>query len=152
MSQVASVTHPSIVPLAATEGAGRFAVPIGRALFSLIFLSAGMGHFSPATIGMAAAQGVPLASLAVPASGVLALAGGLSVLLGYRARLGAVLLLLFMVPVTLFMHRFWAVSDPMMRTIQMVMFMKNLSIIGGTLLIAHFGAGPVSLDARRARG
>jgi putative oxidoreductase len=49
------------------------------------------------------------------------------------------------------MHRFWAVSDPMAARIQQLMFMKNLSMLGGALLIAHFGAGPVSLDARRRR-
>ena len=81
--------------------------------------------------------------------GLLALAGALSILLGYRAKIGAWLLVLFLVPVTLAMHNFWAVHDPMMMQIQMGMFMKNVSILGGALLIAHFGAGPLSLDARR---
>src|ERR1035438_8936690 len=56
------------------------AVLAGRVLFSLIFLLAAVGHFSPQEIVYAAQQGVPLASLAVPVSGVLALLGGLSVL------------------------------------------------------------------------
>ena len=46
------------------------------------------------------------------------------------------------------MHNFWAVSDPMMRQMQMVMFMKNLSMLGGALLISQFGSGPWSLDNR----
>jgi putative oxidoreductase len=49
------------------------------------------------------------------------------------------------------MHKFWTVSDPMMAQIQMVMFMKNVSMLGGALLISHFGAGPISLDARGSR-
>ena len=82
---------------------------------------------------------------------MLALAGGLSILLGYRAKLGAWALVLFLVPVTVMMHKFWGVPDPMMAQIQMIMFMKNVSMVGGALLISQFGAGPFSLDARRSR-
>jgi len=82
---------------------------------------------------------------------VLAIAGGLSILLGYRAKLGAWLIVLFLIPVTLMMHKFWAVTDSMMAQIQMIMFMKNVSMLGGALLISQFGAGPFSLDARRSR-
>ena len=52
-------------------------------------------------------------------------------------------------PVTLSMHAFWAVKDPMAAGMQYAMFMKNVGLLGGALLIAHFGAGPFSLDARR---
>jgi putative oxidoreductase len=110
----------------------------------------GMSHFTAKVVGYAAAAGVPLPSLAVPASGVIAVAGALSILLGYHARIGAWLLVLFLVPVTLIMHNFWAVKDPMMAQLQMVMFMKNLSMLGGALLISQFGAGPWSLDARQS--
>src|SRR5256714_4303211 len=107
-----------------------------------------LGHFSAAYIGYAAQQGVPAAGLLVPLSGVIATLGGLSVTLGYKAKLGAWLLVLFLVPVTLMMHNFWAVTDPMMRGMQIAMFMKNLSMLGAALLIAYFGSGPLSLDAR----
>ncbi len=127
------------------------AVLLGRFLFVAIFLVAGANHFSRQTIAFAASQGVPLASVTVPLSGILALAGGLSILLGYRARLGAWLIALFLVPVTLMMHKFWAIADPMMQQIQMVLFMKNIAILGGALLISQFGAGPLSLDARRSQ-
>jgi len=126
-------------------------VVLGRLLFAAIFLMAGLGHFSKQEIGYAAAQGVPLASIAVPLSGVLALAGGLSILLGYRAKLGAWLIVLFLVPVTVMMHNFWAVKDPMMAQMQMIMFMKNVAMLGAALLITQFGAGPLSLDARRSQ-
>src|SRR5258708_35036365 len=69
---------------------------LGRFFFVLIFLMSGPRHFMSQTIGYAASQGVPLASIAVPLSGILALAGGLSILLGYRARLGAWLIVLFL--------------------------------------------------------
>jgi putative oxidoreductase len=125
-------------------------VVLGRFFFALIFLMAGANHFSGQTIAFAASQGVPLASFAVPFSGVLAIAGGLSILLGYRAKLGAWLIVLFLVPVSLMMHKFWLVQDPMMAQIQMILFMKNVSMLGGALLISQFGAGPFSLDARRS--
>src|SRR3981189_2784228 len=126
-------------------------VVLGRFFFALIFLMAGANHFSRQTIAFSASQGVPLASIAVPLSGVLSIAGGLSILLGYRAKLGAWLIVLFLVPVTFMMHKFWLVQDPMMAQIQMILFMKNVSMLGGALLISQFGAGPFSLDARRSR-
>ena len=126
-------------------------VVLGRFFYVLIFLLAGSNHFSRQTIAYAASQGVPLASIAVPLSGVLAIAGALSILLGYRAKVGAWLIVLFLVPVTLMMHKFWVVQDPMMAQMQMVMFMKNVAMLGGALLISQFGTGPFSLDARRSR-
>jgi putative oxidoreductase len=124
---------------------------IGRILFSLIFIFAAFGHFKPEEIAYAASAGVPLAKLAVPASGILSLLGGLSIALGYRARLGAWALVLFLIPVTVMLHNFWAVTDPMMKQMQMVMFMKNLGLIGGALMFAVHGAGAYSLDARGER-
>ena len=124
-------------------------VVTARVLYAAIFVLSGLTHFTSKVIGYAAASGVPLATLAVPTSGILAVAGGLSVLLGYRARIGAWLLVLFLVPVTLMMHNFWAVKDPMMQQVQFVMFMKNLALIGGALLITQFGTGPWSLGARQ---
>jgi len=138
-------------PVAASRPSVALAAPVvllGRLLFALIFLMAGPNHFSSQTIAFAASQGVPLASFAVPLSGVIALVGGISILLGYRAKLGAWLIALFLVAVTP-MHKFWGITDPMMQQMQMVMFMKNLAILGGALLISQFGAGPWSLDSRR---
>jgi len=124
-------------------------VPLARALFAAIFLTAGPTHFHPQTIAYARAAGVPFAGFLVPASGVLAFLGGVAVLIGWRARVGAALLVLFLVPVTLTMHAFWTAHDAATHQLQYVMFMKNAGLLGGALLIAHFGAGPYSLDARR---
>lgn len=125
----------------------KYTVLAGRILFALIFISAAAGHFSAETIGFAAAQGVPLANIAVPLSGITMLLGGLSIAAGFRAKWGAWLLFLTMVPVTFMMHKFWNIPDPMMQKMDMVMFMKNISIMGASLIIAHFGSGPASLDA-----
>jgi putative oxidoreductase len=130
----------------------KVSVLLGRVLYSLIFVMASLGHFSQGTITYAAAHGVPLATVAVPASGVLALLGGLSVALGYKAKWGAGLLALFLIPVTLMLHNFWAMQDPATAQMHQVMFLKNVSMLGGALLIFNFGSGPLSLDAwRRVR-
>lgn len=123
-------------------------VLLGRFFFAVIFLLSGPRHFMSQTIGYAASQGVPLASIAAPFSGVLAILGALSIILGYRAKIGAWLIVLFLVCVTPMMHRFWGVTDPMMYQMQFIMFMKNLSMLGGALLLSQVGAGPWSLDAR----
>ena len=128
----------------------RYLVPVGRVLYSAIFLMTILGHFSQGYVGYAAQQGVPAAGLLVPLSGIIAIAGGLSIALGFKAKLGAWLIVIFLVPVSLAMHNFWAVSDPMMRGMQMAMFMKNVSMLGAALLIAYFGSGPLSLDARQS--
>ena len=81
-------------------------VVLGRFLYALIFLFGGASHFSKQTIAYAASQGVPLASLVVPLSGIFVIAGGLSILLGYRAKLGAGIIMLFLVRTILMLDRF----------------------------------------------
>ena len=131
--------------------AGSFVTLAGRILFSVTFIMTGFFHFSSQEIAYASSAGVPMAGFLVPASGVIAMLGGLSILLGYRAKIGAWLVVFFLVPVTFMMHNFWAVKDAIMAQVQMAMFMKNVTIIGGALLISQFGAGPLSVDARRNR-
>ena len=127
-------------------------VLLGRVLFSLIFVLSAPHHFSTGFASYAASQGVPAASLLAPLAGVLALLGGLSVALGYRAKAGAWLLVIFLVPVTLVIHKFWGITDPTAHQMQMIHFFKNLSMLGGALLIAHFGSGPLSLDGLKESG
>jgi putative oxidoreductase len=128
----------------------RYLVALGRLFYALIFVVAGFGHFTRQEIAYAAAQGIPIAGVLVPASGIVAIVGGLSILLGFYGKLGAWLLVLFLVPVTLTMHNFWAVQDPMMQQIQMAMFLKNISMLGAALFFTQIGTGPLSLDSRRA--
>jgi putative oxidoreductase len=122
---------------------------LGRLCFALIFLLFAPGNFQSQTIAFAASQGVPMASIAVPLSGAMALVGGLSILVGFRARIGAWLIVLFLVCITPIMHKFWAVSDPTMHQVQFIMFLKNISMLGAALLISQFGSGPWSLDGGR---
>jgi putative oxidoreductase len=119
-------------------------------LFSAVFLFSVASHFQAAEIQDAAQHGVPAAGLLVPAAGILALIGGLSVAFGFYARVGAGLLVLFLIPVTLMMHAFWAETDPQMAQTQMWMFLKNVSMLGASFYIIYFGSGPLSLDNRRS--
>lgn len=134
--------------LASTSSVSAPVIFLGRVSFVLIFLMAGFTHMAKQTIAYAASQGVPAASMLVPLSGVIALLGSLSILLGYRAKLGAWLIVLFLIGVTP-LHKFWGVSDPMMQQLQMAMFMKNIAMLGGALLITQFGSGPWSVDSRK---
>ena len=119
----------------------------GRQLFSIIFIVSSASHFKPPTVEYAAHHGVPLATLLVPLSGIVALVGGISVLLGYQTRIGAWLLTLFLIPVTLVMHNFWATPDATAFLVERALFLRNVALLGGALLIGYFGGGPLSLDA-----
>lgn len=121
-------------------------VLLGRFFYSAIFITSALAHFTKPAIEYGTSQGVPMASFLVPLSGVIAIVGGLSILLGYKARLGAWLIVIFLIPVTLMMHKFWGVDDPVWVSMQQAMFMKNLSMLGAAFLIAYFGSGPFSLD------
>jgi len=125
----------------------RYLALVGRQLFSVIFIIASAGHFAPGTIALAADHGVPLALLLVPASGVIALAGGLSVLFGYRAKAGGWLLVVFLVPVTFMMHNFWAAADASTFWFELVLFARNVALLACALLVTRVGAGSLSLDA-----
>lgn len=119
---------------------------IGRIFFSLLFLLSSFGHFGAESIGYAAAKGVPAANILVPITGIMELFGALTIISGFKAKWGAWVLVAFLLPVTFIMHNFWTIEDPMAKQMDMVSFMKNISLTGAALLIAYFGAGPVSVD------
>lgn len=127
----------------------KFLFPLGRVLLALNFVVAFPYHLTHAAVQAAAEQGVPFPGALVPLSGVLALAGGLSVAIGYKTRWGAWALVAFLVPVTFCMHAYWRLSDPHTAFIEQVLFLKNLSMLGAALLISQFGAGPISIDQPR---
>ena len=112
----------------------------GRVLFSVFFLMSGYNHLTK--LGMmaqyAGSQGMPAPRLAVAVTGLMLLAGGLSILLGYQVRWGALLLVVFLVSAAVTMHRFWGVADPMMAQNQMIHFWKNIVMAGGALMIYYF--------------
>jgi putative oxidoreductase len=127
------------------------AAPIGRLLLSLIFLMSGANKIIDwsGTQEFMAAKGMSLIPLFLLAAILFEIVGGLSVLAGFKARLGALLLIAFLVPVTWVFHGFWRYEDPQ-RTMEMIQLMKNLAILGGLFTVLAHGAGPVSFDARAA--
>lgn len=125
-----------------------YAPVTGRVLLSLIFVFSGVGKiFSwSETANYMSAKGMPLVPLFLLLAILFELAGGLSILLGKRARIGAALLVIFMIPATLIFHRFWGAEG--FDQMEMIHFMKNLALIGGLLQVMAYGSGPYSLDSR----
>lgn len=119
---------------------------IGRILFSLIFLMSSFMHFGATSIAFAVAKGVPAANILVPFTGIMELFGAITIIIGYKARWGAWILLVYLLPVTFIMHNFWTITDPIAKQMDMASFMKNIGLTGAALLIAYFGPGPVSVD------
>jgi uncharacterized membrane protein YphA (DoxX/SURF4 family) len=109
---------------------------VGRILVGLYFLYGGFNHFRSLEMmsGYSRSKGIPAPKLAVAASGLLLLVGGFSILLGYKPVVGVTAIVLFLVPVTLTMHRFWEVEDPMQRMGETVNFSKNVALLGSTLM------------------
>ena len=116
-----------------------YLVLAGRVLISVIFLLSGVSKIMDwsGTAQLMAGQGLPLVPLFLGAAIVIEIAGGLSVLLGWNARWGAWLLFLYLIPTTLVFHNFWVLSGAEQQT-QLVNFLKNLSIMGGLLLVAAY--------------
>jgi putative oxidoreductase len=123
--------------------------PLGRFFFAAMFLISGLGHFAngEAMIGYARGAGLPLATFGVYASGALLVVGGLCVLLGVFTRVAGAALALFLVTAAFVFHDFWTLSGQEAQT-QRVHFLKNLSMMGGALLLVYFGPGPYSVRAR----
>jgi putative oxidoreductase len=79
-------------------------------------------------------------SVVVLSGAIMTGVGGLMVLLGIKARIGAILLILFLIPTTVIMHAFW-MYDGSIREMQMLMFLKNMSIVGGLFILASCNTG-----------
>ena len=120
---------------------------LGRILFSAIFLMSGFAHFKQraAMVPYAKSKRAPAPELMIPITGLMLLAGGLSVLLGLYARLGGWLLALFLIPTALIMHRFWGLPDKGQAQNEQAHFMKDMALAGAALMIAYFGSGPLSI-------
>jgi putative oxidoreductase len=125
-------------------------VVAGRVLLALMFVLSGidkLGHVAGTADYIA--NGLPMASAIAVLSGLLELVGGLAVAIGFQTRWAALALGLFTLLASVLFHRFWAVPADQ-AFVQQLMFMKNLAVAGGFFVVAALGAGPASLDARRA--
>lgn len=115
---------------------------IGRLLFGLTFVASGVGHFVDldASTAYAQAKGIGPARQGVIASGAAYIVGGVSVILGLWGDLGALVLIVTLLPVTFLMHKFWAERDPAMRRAEQSTFLKNIALIGGAVVLFSFFA------------
>jgi putative oxidoreductase len=112
------------------------AFSIGRFIFGGYWLMAAVNHFKNLAhmSDYAKAKGTPLPKLAVAGTGVLLLAGGLSMLLGVYPVVGIALLIVFLLGVSVQMHSFWKVDDAQLKQIDIVNFTKNMALIGALLM------------------
>lgn len=123
----------------------------GRLLLAFLFLPAGLskiGGFA-GTVGYIASKGLPLPSVSAVIAIVLEVGGGLALVAGFGTRWAALALAGFTLVASFLFHNFWALpADQVM--MQQLMFFKNVAVVGGLLVLAAYGAGQFSLDAKRA--
>lgn len=117
-------------------------VLVGRLLFAGLFLGSGVGHFTQTQMmaGYAQSKGVPSARASVIGTGVMIVVGALMVLLGVWADLGALLLVVFLVPTAVVMHGFWNLTDPQSKQMEQTQFLKDLALAGAALMLFAFFA------------
>tara|TARA_R110001606_G_scaffold156664_1_gene299465 strand:- start:218 stop:637 length:420 start_codon:yes stop_codon:yes gene_type:complete len=126
----------------------------GRLMLAAIFLVSPLVNLIPRFGDVVASMrvaGVPAAPVALLLAIAMLLTGSLSLIAGYRARTGALLLVAFLVPATLFFHAPWRAADAAQASEQAIHFLKNIGLAGALLLIAAVGPGPGSVDIRRNR-
>lgn len=111
---------------------------IGRTIFGGYFLYNGINHFVNRRMlsEYARSKQVPVAGAAVPASGALILLGGLSVLTGFRPKIGASLISGFLLGVSPQMHAFWRIHDQEQQMAELINFTKNMALVGASCLVA----------------
>lgn len=109
---------------------------IGRILYGGFFVISGINHFSKVDgmTGYAASKGLPYPKAAVILSGIWVILGGLGIILGIYVQLSIISLAVFLVIVTLTMHKFWSATDPAIRMNEMISFMKNTALLGADLM------------------
>src|SRR5580704_14066362 len=124
----------------------------GRILISVMFLISGVFKVAAYSqiVGYATAMHLPAPGVAIALAAVVELACGLAVLAGFKTRLVAWVLFLYLIPVTFFFHNFWAMQGAEQQQ-NMIEFLKNVSIMGGLVILATNGAGPYSVDHSRAK-
>ena len=118
-----------------------------RILFTLIFFLSGITHFTSMQSYIALMPApIPFRAFWVSISGVVELVGAAMILFNYRPRLGGWLIVLFLVPVTIVVHgtAMLTLPDPLMRAINVSMFLKGLAMIACALFITQFGVAPAN--------
>ncbi len=123
---------------------------VGRVMLATIFLMSALGNKIPnfgKTVEYMSAHHVPVPNLSLVGAIVFLILGGFSIVLGFKTRIGASLLAVFLVLATYFFHNFWTLApdSPEFQS-QMIQFLKNLGLLGAMLMLIANGPGPASID------
>jgi len=123
---------------------------VGRVLLASIFIIAGFGKITgfDGTVGYMQAYNMPMTQVLAVITIIIELAGGIMIVVGWKARWGAAALFIFVLVASFVFHAFWAVPADQAQ-LQNIQFMKNLAIMGGMLYIIVYGSGPLSVDRNR---
>jgi putative oxidoreductase len=120
---------------------------VGRILLAAMFVVSGYGKLTgfDGTVGYIASKGLPMAQLLAAVAILIELGGGLAIVVGWKTRWAALAFIVFLIVISPIFHNYWAVAPEQMQG-QQINFMKNLTILGGMLLLLGFGPGRYSLD------
>lgn len=123
---------------------------LGRILLALMFILSGFGKLTniTGTAGFVASGGIPFPTLVAVLVGAFELLGGIALVVGFQTRLVGLLMALFTIAASIVFHAYWAVPVEQ-KMVTQLLFMKNMSVAGGMLLLSALGAGPLSIDAAR---
>ena len=129
-----------------------FAALGGRVLRAAIFVISGFNKLSDfsGTAAFMSEAGLPTSEILLVLTILIEVAGGLMIVLGLYTRQPALILFLFMIPVTAVFHNPWTAGDLAQVQQQMIHFLKNLAIMGGLLHLSAFGPGNFSIEARKS--
>lgn len=124
---------------------------VARILLTVMFVTSGFGKLTgfEGTAGYIASKGMPWPALMAAGAVAVELGAGLLLLVGYKARWAALAIFVFLIPTTLIFHNFWAVP-PEQAMAQQIGFMKNVTIMGGMLMVWAFGPGRIAIDREHA--
>lgn len=123
-----------------------FTLLLGRICLGAIFIMAGIGKFLDydSEAQYMASKGMTMIPFFLYSAAIVEIVGGLSILLGIFSRIGATVLILYLIPVTIIFHGFWSAGGPERQQLQ-IEFLKNLAIIGGLLYVVGAGSGKFSI-------
>lgn len=129
------------------EGQRDFILLLARLLLMILFVLAGWGKLTgfEGTVGYMTSLGAPAPMLAAAVAVIMEFLVAILLILGFYTRPLALLFALFVLGTALLGHPFWNMVDPE-RSANMTQFLKNLSIVGGLLVLAVSGPGRFSLD------
>lgn len=133
------------------SGLSSSAALVGRVMLAAMFVLAGISKIGgfDGTVAYIASKGLPLPMVAAAGTVLLEIAGGLALITGWRARWAALALAVFTVVASVIFHAYWAMPTEQ-QAMQQLMFMKNMAVAGGMLMVFALGPGRLSVDGRRS--